>query len=424
MADDTAIQKLIESLDSEDITTVLEAIARLGDLQAFAAVPRLIDLLQSENLDVQQAAIDALGKIGDGRAVLHLSALATGDDERLNQHARDALANIDPHSDLMKSVPRGREDDESGMGEAPEPVPKPQAPPSPAPAAPPVLEEAKPGPPKAPGRGVLAPTSAEEIQFSAYYPREVPPDVWQPLQAYVFKRSAADQIAEDAEKQLGPLGAFRRILEGSRRHIAEGETITATPHLPGFQFNPPAVTVGFYEDWHRFSFKMRAADAPLNHAANGFLTFTASGIIVADVPLSVFVSTEQAGRRVQVNQTRPIYDTVFASYSHRDTHIVERVEAAAKTLGLTYLRDVISLRSGEDWNVGLLRMIDDATIFQLFWSADYAVSPHCKQEWEYAVSLKREAGSFIRPVYWQQPMPPPPAPLQHLHFAYQPDLVD
>ncbi len=263
----------------------------------------------------------------------------------------------------------------------------------------------------------------QDVQFSAYYPREVQPDDWQPLQAYVFRQFAADRVLEDAEKQLGPLGHFRRIVENARQRIVEGETITATPHLPGFQFNPPAVSVGFFEDWHRFEFKMRAREAPLNLAANGFLTFTVGGIIVADIPLSVFVTTALTQAKPQASEARPMYDTVFASYSHRDTTIVERVETAARTFGMTYLRDVITLRSGEDWNAGLQTMIEQATIFQMFWSEPYSKSMHCQREWEYAVSLKREGQPFIRPVYWQQPMPAPPEPLQHFHFAYQPDLV-
>lgn len=263
----------------------------------------------------------------------------------------------------------------------------------------------------------------QAVQFSAYYPREIRPNEWQPLQAYIYQQFAADKIAEDATKQLGPLDTFRRIVERARQNIPEGEIISATPHLPGFQFNPPTVTIGFYEDWHRLSFKMRAKDAPLNLAANGFLTFTANGVIVADIPLSVFVTSQVTHNKPQASEPQPVYDTIFASYSHDDSHIVERVEAAASALGLTYLRDVITLRSGEDWNDRLLEMIEQATIFQLFWSAEAAQSAYCKQEWEYALGLKRRGASFIRPVYWSQPMPDPPPELGHLHFAYQPDLV-
>lgn len=330
--------------------------------------------------------------------------------------------------------------DESRAAEAPpapKPVPLPRPIPSPAPA---VSMPAQPQPVPMPDQSVSRQRretetggfggdfqkkaeEAQQVQFSAYYPREIRPNEWQPLQAYVFKQFAAERVLEDAEKQLGLLDRFRQIVESARQKIAEGETITATPHLPGFQFNPPAISVGFFEDWHRFEFKMRAKDAPLNLAANGFLTFMAGGVIVADIPLSVFVTNTITQTRPQASEARPMYDTVFASYSHRDTAIVERVEAAARTFGMTYLRDVITLRSGEDWNEGLQSMIEQATIFQMFWSEPYSKSMHCQREWEHALNLKREGIPFIRPVYWLQPMPAPPAPLQHLHFAYLPDLV-
>lgn len=346
---------------------------------------------------------------------------------------RDQLLEEAEEQDSKKAEAMPREDEEGGE------VPSAEAPAEPAQPSPVPPPSITPGGLPVPRPQPIAPSRSrseneksrrreeaspqQPVQFSAYYPREVKPDEWQPLQAYIFKESAADNVLEDAEKQLGPLDRFRRIVENARQIIREGDTITATPNLPGFQFNPPSAAISFFEDWHRFDFKMRAKDAPLNLAANGFLTFTVNGLIVADIPLSVFVTHEVTNSQSQRTTTQAIYDTVFASYSHKDTPVVLKVEAAAKAFGMTYLRDVITLRSGEDWSAGLEKMIDDATIFQIFWSPPYSISEHCRREWEYAVALKKEAPHFIRPVYWLQPMPDPPQPLQHLHFAYQPDLV-
>lgn len=442
------IQSLLDTLTSKstDTRTLIDAIHQLGDLKAAEAVPALIDLLEHRSIDVQMAAIEALGEIGDERAVMPLETLLRENDGDLAVAAKAALESIhrqhnllDDHPPRVGAIPDVLFDsDEFDEGEAeaspPEPQPVPQAPPAPAPAmpapgAPPAIEaeEAK-RRETATGSGAVsledAVKAAQEVQFAAYYPREIRPDDWQPVHAYIFRKFAEEQIAEDAGRQIGPLAAFRRIVESARRDIPEGEMITATPHLPGFQFNPPSLTVAFYEAWHRFDFKLRAKDAPLHQAANGVLTFTAGGIILADVPLSVFVTQDVSRPDPQPGETRPIYDTVFASYSHRDTRIVERVESAAKALGMSYLRDVISLRSGEKWSDGLLNMIEQATIFQLFWSAEYAQSQHCRAEWEYALRLGREQTHFIRPVYWLQPMPDPPPELAHLHFAYLPDLVN
>ncbi len=65
-------------------------------------------------------------------------------------------------------------------------------------------------------------------------------------------------------------------------------------------------------------------------------------------------------------------------------------------------------------------MIREADVFQLFWSRNSMGSTNVRQEWEYALSLHRP--NFVRPTYWEFPMPrdpanglPPPA-LSALHF--------
>ncbi len=87
------------------------------------------------------------------------------------------------------------------------------------------------------------------------------------------------------------------------------------------------------------------------------------------------------------------------------------------------LIDIETLRSGQDWNRELRNMIDQADIFQLFWSERSASSMYCKEEWDYAVSKQRaniKPPDFIRPVFWEKPMPRPPETLGHLHFDFIP----
>ncbi|MFN8561706.1 MAG: toll/interleukin-1 receptor domain-containing protein [Anaerolineae bacterium] len=122
------------------------------------------------------------------------------------------------------------------------------------------------------------------------------------------------------------------------------------------------------------------------------------------------------------SDSRPIYQSIFCSYSHKDTQIVERVERVYKALGMTFLRDVVTLRSGQDWDAELLRLIEQADIFQLFWSSAASQSQAVRKEWLHALSLKRQDRAFIRPVFWEQPMPPPAPELAAIHFAYEPEL--
>ncbi|MDX2137996.1 MAG: TIR domain-containing protein [Chloroflexota bacterium] len=291
-----------------------------------------------------------------------------------------------------------------GIGELPEPVP---SVPQPAPAIP------------APGgttTGAIIP--ADSTKFSAYYPRETSPQVWQPLAVYAFRQSAAPDVIKDVGTVLGSrLNDFRRTEDSARQTVNEGAMITATPLLPGFQINPPQITLGFYEPFHRFDFKVRATSAPLDLAANGMVTFTVEGIIIAELPISIFVG-RMVGESLTGAVTKPAYTSIFCSYSRDDTTVVERVERAYKALGFTYLRDVISLRSGQDWNSEILKLIETADLFQLFWSPTAAESKYVREEWEHALKFNRP----VRPVYWQKPIPKVPDELRSIHFAYLPEL--
>ena len=79
------------------------------------------------------------------------------------------------------------------------------------------------------------------------------------------------------------------------------------------------------------------------------------------------------------------YRRIFASYSHRDVAVVERVRAAA--LGDRYLVDVADLRAGEVWRDGPEEMVERADVFQLFWSTNSMAPAYVRVEWEYALAL-------------------------------------
>jgi hypothetical protein len=113
-----------------------------------------------------------------------------------------------------------------------------------------------------------------------------------------------------------------------------------------------------------------------------------------------------------------MYRSVFASYSHADSHLVEAVEKAYQALGMDYLRDVMSLKTGQSWSDELLRKIEEADVFQLFWSANASRSAYVEQEWRHAIRQRAGKGAtFIRPVYWEDTLAPVPAELSQIHFA-------
>jgi len=260
------------------------------------------------------------------------------------------------------------------------------------------------------------------IQFSAYIPKTLMPDDWQSLYGYVFREKVASTVIADAFERLGKKQTgYSSITKPGLKPLVGGAQITATPYMTGFQFNPVSVTIGFYDDWMRFDFRLRAKDALINQFATGAITFTVEGVIIADVPLSVYVG--EAGGDTEINSAiSRIYQAIFCSYSHKDTHIVERVESAYKALGLDYLRDVTTLKSGKHWSAEILDLIAKADIFQLFWSKSAMMSPYVKQEYIHALQFEKDRPNFIRPVWWKAPIAKVPSQLSHIHFAYQPNL--
>jgi hypothetical protein len=110
---------------------------------------------------------------------------------------------------------------------------------------------------------------------------------------------------------------------------------------------------------------------------------------------------------------------------------VQTVAAFASLTGDEFVRDVTHLRAGQVWSEELARLIDEAQIFQLFWSSNSMVSPYVRDEWTYALPLNRP--HFIRPLYWEVPLPErpeddlPPQALRRIDFdlfSLSPDTVE
>jgi hypothetical protein len=200
----------------------------------------------------------------------------------------------------------------------------------------------------------------------------------------------------------------------------EGELIFVLD-LPGFRCNPPRQSMLWEEYVHKVEFRIKAPGAMDGHTCRGHLRVFLGDILLAEVALRIAVSSQLKADKPappeRVSAQR--YRKIFASYSRRDMAIVEQFERYAAALGDRYLRDLVDLQAGEKWNDGLKRLIDEADVFQLFWSRNSMASPFVRDEWMYALSLNRE--NFIRPMYWEQPFPEappslPPAELRELHF--------
>jgi len=317
------------------------------------------------------------------------------------------------------------------------------------PASPPTKSEG-PGPSPAsvePGRSRetgIPPVVDENVQFTVYRPQAIRPGVWYPMLAFAHLAerrpdAAADapdpieQVRALAHQALGDLAsAYASPTSDSRGAIPKEGELTFVPTMDGVEFNPPHRVFRWLEDVHKEEFRLRADTGHEGSVLRGQLTVFLGAFILADVNLAIKLDETAAQppaapgspgvapwSKLEPAQASP-YRKIFPSYSHLDNNIVEQAQRLGAAMGDVYLRDRTALRSGEEWNARLLELIDEADVFQLFWSSNSMRSEYVRQEWEYAYSLARR--NFIRPTYWEEPMPHsddpllPPDSLQSLHF--------
>jgi hypothetical protein len=159
-------------------------------------------------------------------------------------------------------------------------------------------------------------------------------------------------------------------------------------------FNPPDRRFLWEEDIHREEFRFRTPTRHDGARLRGSLLIYLNYLLIAELPLDIRVDNASADpledcRAVPEYARR--YRKIFVSYSHEDHEIVRRVTELARAMGDRFVRDVSDLRAGQDWNAALLRMIDDADIFQLFWSTNFHELSVCHTRMEVcAVALSGE----------------------------------
>ena len=306
---------------------------------------------------------------------------------------------------------------------APPPPPPPPAPaaPPPQPAPQPITQPRDKGASTDGAPGVSGP-ALEQVTFTAYHPREIQAQQWQPMIVYLSldTPAALAQVAGSAAERLGgKLSDYRPGRSARSAGMHRGTKLRIIPSAPGFQFNPEFLDVTWQEDVQQHEFRMRAETAQAGQAVNGVVQFYQGMVLRGEVPISVFVG--QAVARLDSPDAfqqaiARAYRHIFASYSHQDMPVVESCESAARSMGDQYLRDVTLLQAGQQWDPRLIQAINDADIFQLFWSRRAASSQFVEREWRHALMLLPTRPNFIRPVYWSRQLYPTPPELKSLHF--------
>jgi hypothetical protein len=127
------------------------------------------------------------------------------------------------------------------------------------------------------------------VHFTAYYPKEVLPNVWSTLLAYIHVAEALEIVQRDSKKRLSQPERHGEGRGQTTVTISRGAEIVVVPELSGCRFNPPRSSLLWLEDWHRVEFRLQAdPDLPgfeVGTAVNGRIGFYVGPILVGEVKI-------------------------------------------------------------------------------------------------------------------------------------------
>ncbi len=256
-------------------------------------------------------------------------------------------------------------------------------------------------------------------RFTLYHPEVVGPRTWGTLVIYLHESGIASIIArQETERREGPLTDRAQPRDDTNMIIRPGAEMLVVPKLRGGRVNPPWVRVEWVENFHRLEFRIAAApdtDPAAGQSLDGTVTIYAGALLVGETPFTTGIAARPEDSEPVVTKSMS-FSRVFPSFANDDREMVNRFAAAAESVNMPYLKQILELRAqGKDRAVR--RLIQRAERYQLCWSSAGSTSPRVRREWEEAKGLKRE--DFIRISSWDRPMPAPPgelsdAPVQRL----------
>jgi pSer/pThr/pTyr-binding forkhead associated (FHA) protein len=266
--------------------------------------------------------------------------------------------------------------------------------------------------------------SAEQLHFTAFYPRTLAAGDWGTLLVYAHLTQSMDEIQRDAANfKEGQHEVSHKQLPSDSQLLLRGTNITVVPECPGLSFSPKRFTFKWLEEWHRVEFHFSVKAEWFEPESRGRASIFAGPLLLGTLPINVTIGqteTSQYDNEMQVSV--PAYKQIFSSYCRDDNAVMLACRNIYRVLGFTEMARVDALRANQIADSALHRLIDESEVFQLFWSKRAAQAAYVRKEWEYALQLRHGEG-FLRPVYWDVPMEPPPLPLRSLHFTYLPSYT-
>jgi hypothetical protein len=246
------------------------------------------------------------------------------------------------------------------------------------------------------------------VEFTLTAPEAVAPSL--PFELFVWAHDPRERskILARSREELGVRDVLART-KGPIK-ISSGTILSVRLSIPGAVIDEPEDSMVWEGESTCVSFVVTLPGLSKETRLAGSAHVYANGVQLAKISFVL----SMAGMAEPFSSH---YRTAFASYASDDRDaVVGRIQGIQKVAPeLDIFLDVLSLRSGQDWENELWRVIPASDIFYLFWSTHARKSEWVEKEWRCAL---RERGlEFIDPIPLESPdESPPPPELSSLHF--------
>ncbi|MEN6427255.1 MAG: toll/interleukin-1 receptor domain-containing protein [Phycisphaerales bacterium] len=260
----------------------------------------------------------------------------------------------------------------------------------------------------------------ERPKITAAYPEAMAPSCWSTMEVFLYLRSYRRLVEAEIRRLQNREGFdYSGLSSEFPRSLPSGCPIRICLQSDELRTNPSEMTINWYEPYNRLPFRV----SPISRGGDEYLAnlnvdVFADDLPVASMQLAIAVTSNALGERTSPAESDAAwYEDIFASYAREDLELVKHLKERYEALGLYMFIDLDDLRAGASWETVLFERIDSSDLFQLFWSKHARKSRYVREEWQHALSVsKAKGGRFIRPVYWQEPIPRVPKALAGINF--------
>jgi methyl-accepting chemotaxis protein len=231
----------------------------------------------------------------------------------------------------------------------------------------------------------------DNVHFSAFAPGKVESDSHFLLEIWAFVETQRAEAMARAERGQG------RHEVGSRGpiRIERGSDVSLFVEIPGFDVDPAFDVLHWAGEIANVSFDVAVPPTIAVGKYPGRARVICGGRQVARIQFEIQVSESSGDRGLLTTNQRPIR-TIFASYAAEDRIEVLRWKRGAEAAGAEVFVDVLSLRTGQNWEEELWKQVPSMDLFCLFWSKAASESAWVEKEWQCA--LARRGCEYIYPV--------------------------